>query len=163
MQKSITSTLQILQPALEDINHIKEVISPIFLISAAICCKIFEHFFKKLLIQICVNLGGYEGPWIENFFIDKFSLKPLSYFGGIFPLFVQWSDYGLMYRNISESVLFAELRAALRPNILYITVSQSNHGLKFLMKSDPNLIVMSAGGDGNIAIPLIKGRYCVAL
>lgn len=35
----------------------------------------------------------YSGPWIENYFIDRFVNKPLQSFGGIFPLFVQWTDY----------------------------------------------------------------------
>ena len=36
--------------------------------------------------------AGFRGPWIENLFIDKFIGKPLSYFGGLIPLFIQWTD-----------------------------------------------------------------------
>ena len=32
---------------------------------------------------------GYAGPWIENYFISHFIEKPLHYFGGMIPLFIQ--------------------------------------------------------------------------
>lgn len=37
----------------------------------------------------------YAGPWIENHFIDRFVDKPLHSFGGLIPLFVQWTDYNI--------------------------------------------------------------------
>ena len=103
--------------------------------------------------------GNFAGPWIENHFITHFLDKPLSYFGGIFPLFVQWSDYQLANKhNSTDMAMFEQLRAFLRPDVLYLAVSQANQGLEIFMKSDPNVLVMSAGGDGNIPIPLIKGE-----
>jgi hypothetical protein len=35
---------------------------------------------------------GYSGPWLENHFIEHFSALPLEAFGGLIPLFVQWTD-----------------------------------------------------------------------
>lgn len=103
--------------------------------------------------------GNYSGPWMENYFIDRFSSEKLNYFGGLFPLFVQWSDYQLRNRNsIPDNVMFDDIRAILRPNVLYIAVSQANHGLHYFSKFYPNVIVMNSGGDGNIPLPLIKGE-----
>ena len=36
--------------------------------------------------------ASFHGPWIENHFIQHFMSKPLSYFNGLIPLFVQWVD-----------------------------------------------------------------------
>lgn len=124
-----------------------------------------QHYVQLMNITsryrgIPVHSGGnYSGPWMENHFIDRFSEMPLSYFSGLFPLFVQWTDYQLRMRNsISDKEMFQEIRQVLRPNVLYLAVSQANHGLQFFVHMDPNVIVMSSGGDGNIPIPLIKGE-----
>ena len=34
--------------------------------------------------------ADYKGPWIENYFISYFMIKPLSFFNGLVPLFIQW-------------------------------------------------------------------------
>ena len=39
-----------------------------------------------------------------------------------------------------------------------MVVSQANYGIKFLMDKHPNVIIFSAGGEGNVPIPLIKGE-----
>ena len=103
--------------------------------------------------------ANYNGTWIEDQFIARFLTMPLSHFSGLFPLFVQWSDYGFAARarGLTQAQAFEPLRAFLRPDVLYVTVSQANNGLEFLHIGDPNVIVLSAGGDGNIPIPLIKG------
>jgi len=125
-----------------------------------------EAHYKELLQRTSIYRGhkphkggNFQGPWIENYFIDHFLGKPLSYFGGFFPLFVQWSDYQLARKhNSTDSSMFEPLRSFLRPNVLYLAISQSNLGLLFLMTSEPNVVIMNAGGDGNIPIPLIKGE-----
>jgi len=103
--------------------------------------------------------GGYTGTWIEDRFIAHFLDKPLSFFSGLFPLFVQWSDYGFAVRGrgLTHAQAFEPLRKFLRPNVLYLAVSQANSGLDFIQISDPNVLVLGAGGDGNIPIPLLKG------
>lgn len=114
------------------------------------------------------NWAGYGGPWIENHFIHHFIDKPLSYFGGMFPLFIQWTDihvnafmggngsmpnYDAMPQTISKF---------LRDDVIYITVCQDDEGLTSkLANLKPNILTFSAGGYGHIIIPLIKGdmRY----
>ena len=36
--------------------------------------------------------SAFQGPWLENHFISHFINKPLSYFSGLVPLFIQWTD-----------------------------------------------------------------------
>jgi hypothetical protein len=111
--------------------------------------------------------SNYKGPWIENLFIERFLSKPLEYFNGLIPLFVQWSDYHLFQkkniknkfnRSVNERDLFIEIRSFLRTNVIYITVSQANLGLQVFKDCCHNVLIMSAGGVGNIPIPLIKGN-----
>lgn len=97
--------------------------------------------------------AGYGGPWVENHFIETFLEKPFLYFNGFIPLFIQWVD--LMLNNKLPYV--AEiLRQILRPNVLYIAVSQSDTGLSYITERHPNILVISSGGYGHIPIPLIK-------
>lgn len=93
--------------------------------------------------------------------------KPFTYFNGIIPLFVQWSDYHLHYKRLTnpktsqeytEEEIFETVSSALRNNVLYMVVSQANYGIQFLMDKHPNVIIFSAGGEGNVPIPLIKGE-----
>ena len=158
----------------------------------------------------------YNGMWIENHFIATFKDRPLSAFGGLVPLFVQWVDYALvlkdgnlrcglqLYRahscsshfqfihrerhNItkvqyepghplyayeqpplppSPSCLtppsscrhgtFRDFYDLLRRDVLYFTVSQDNHGITALSRRFRNILVFSAGGEGHVPLPLIKG------
>ena len=104
-----------------------------------------------------VHYKGYNGPWIENYFIKNFINKPLRYFNGFIPLFVQWSDYKNIHKKYSTDVsMFNYIKHNLRPNVIYFTVSQANHGLAVFKESRPNVLVLSSGGVGNIAIPLLK-------
>jgi len=110
----------------------------------------------------------FSGPWIENHFISNFSSLPLSYFRGFVPLFVQWSDYDIGLRhNLSAAnirpprEMFRPLLRILRDDVLYMTVAQANDGLEFFLTRHRNVVVFSAGGDGNVAIPLIKGELPV--
>jgi hypothetical protein len=100
--------------------------------------------------------GGYEGPWIENHFIDKFIDKPLSYFNGLVPLFVQWVD--VMVAGGDWDKIVRLMREILRPDVLYFTVCQSDEGLKEVAFQHPNILTISAGGFGHIPIPLVKGE-----
>jgi hypothetical protein len=99
--------------------------------------------------------AGYNGPWIENYFIDKFIDKPLSYFNGLIPLFVQWVD--VMVNGDWDKILKL-MREILRPDVLYFTVCQSDIGLGEVALSHPNIFTISAGGFGHIPIPLVKGE-----
>ena len=106
--------------------------------------------------------SGYAGPWIENYFIDTFMNKNITYFNGFVPLFVQWTDYEVLYKyeyknTTSWTKMFQPLLSKLRTDMVYIIISQHNVGLRPINEQFPNAIVFSAGGDGHIPLPLIKG------
>ena len=67
--------------------------------------------------------ANYEGPWIENIFITEFYDKPLEYFNGFIPLFVQWIDTQIL-RGRHFDAIHHELNQILRPNVLYLAISQ---------------------------------------
>ncbi len=109
--------------------------------------------------------GYYREKWIENHFIDAFLDRPLSEFAGLFPLFLQWTDYDKnehdrdpRLTNRQRARLFHDVLKLLRHDVLYVTVSQANKGLEAVKWSHPNVLVINAGGEGNIPIPLIKGK-----
>lgn len=107
----------------------------------------------------------YHGPWIENHFIDHFLNKPLSYFNGLIPLFIQWTDIHVHYfSGIKNSSIPLHtdmpklVSSFLRKDVLYFALHQDDEGFTSkLLNLVPNIISMSAGGFGNIPIPLIKG------
>ena len=152
---------------------------------------IVEHY--KLLLQktekmrkLPVHHGaGYNGPWIENHYINHFMRQPLSYFNGLVPLFVQFvdihvNDFRTKVRpNPTLKSTAEELTALLRDDILYVAIrlglftlnkidvsghiivfaSQDDQGITAnLFEKKPNILVLSAGGYGHIPIPLIKGE-----
>ena len=108
--------------------------------------------------------SDYNGPWIENYFISNFIGKPLSYFNGLIPLFIQWVDIQVNeFTTKNDSIpryesLMAHMHRILRSDVLYVTVSQSDSGLSYRKKNFKNILVLSAGGYGHIPIPLIKGE-----
>ncbi len=112
--------------------------------------------------QSPIQLSGNENqePYIEKRFIDTFSRNNLTYFGGMVPLFVQWTDYQQLHKNESvkhdEHIMFREILKYMRPDVLYVTVAQANKGLS-LFRNVKNVLVLSAGGVGQIPIPLSKG------
>ncbi len=109
--------------------------------------------------------GYYREKWIENYFIDSFLDRPLADFSGLFPLFVQWTDYDKREHDRDPHLtanqrarLFQDVIKLLRHDVMYVTVSQANKGLAAVKWRHPNVLVINAGGDGNIPIPLIKGK-----
>jgi len=80
------------------------------------------------------------------------------------PLFVPWLGLFLHPPQPKgyDGRLGAELKAMLRPDVLYVAVSQNDEGLSTPERwagwpLDRNIIVLSAGGYGHVPIPLIKG------
>ena len=53
--------------------------------------------------------------------------------------------------------MYSEIKSLLRTDVLYFAVSQGNNGLKIFQNSNVHVLVLSSGGVGNIALPLIKG------
>jgi hypothetical protein len=101
------------------------------------------------------SYAGYSGPWIENIWIQRYSTASIETFGGIIPLFVNWVDSQLEGKL---DQIIKDLEKVLRPNVLYITVSQSDEGIHNFQYLHPNVLVLSAGGFGHVPIPLIKGE-----
>jgi hypothetical protein len=101
--------------------------------------------------------ANYEGPWIENQFISKYHNRSLHTFGGLIPIFVQWIDFQIL-RGRHFDHIYNELTGILRPNVLYVTISQGDVGLGKIGMRHPNILALSAGGFGHIPLPLIKGE-----
>lgn len=121
----------------------------------------------KTFRQVTVHpWADYPGPWIENLYIDHFIAKPLSYFSGLFPLFIQWTDIHCAEweepkntSNPTRELLRNTLKSVLRKDVLYVTVDQDDQGIfEPLAKEFPNILSLSAGGFGHVPIPLIKGE-----
>ena len=115
------------------------------------------------------NYAGYGGPWIENKWIAHFTpernVSEMMFrraFGPFVPLFVRWVDtwksdprgYGDVVRYTCDLLSSCHL---------YVTISQHDDGitarknsLPFSPCRDKNLLVLSAGGSGNVIIPLLK-------
>ena len=121
-----------------------------------------DHYLKILRLtkpfrRIQVHeYAGYNGPWLENIFITKFKDFPLYKFNGFIPIFIQWIDSQILRGRLFDNILMT-LSTVLRPNVIYLAVSQGDVGLGKIGKEFPNILVLSAGGYGHIALPLIKG------
>lgn len=104
------------------------------------------------------HYGDYSGPWIENYYIKHFIQKPLAYFSGMVPLFIQLVDAYLQQDNLLTDILNA-LDKKLRDDVIYVAISQLDFGMEHnFMKKRPNVLVLSAGGYGHIPLPLVKGN-----
>lgn len=109
---------------------------------------------------------GYFGPRIENhwinYFLSKLELSNYNleeYFpGGVIPLFIQWVDCG--HKKMTSEINHT-LATLIRPDYLYVTVSQGAEGLylwKHYNAYPENVFVFSAGGHGHTPIPLLNGE-----
>jgi hypothetical protein len=87
--------------------------------------------------------------------------RPLHSFNGLIPLYIQWIDTQIL-RGRYFDYIFYELKDLLRPNVLYVAVSQGDVGLGKIAFANPNILVLSAGGFGHIPLPLIKGELARA-
>jgi hypothetical protein len=98
----------------------------------------------------------YSGPWIENIFISHFQKATLKDLHGIIPLFVPWVDNQRTGDELWQEI-FKTLKAVLRPDVIYLAVSQGDIGLAKIGEYFPNVLVLSGGGFGHVPVPLIKG------
>jgi len=121
-----------------------------------------EHYEKLLditqpfRVQPFHSYAGYAGPWVENHWIFYFMGRSLSDFGPYIPIFVQWTDIKL-WGKPAFAEIERELLNVLRPDVMYVTVSQADDGLSSVTDLFPNILVLSAGGYGHVPIPLMKG------
>jgi len=104
--------------------------------------------------------AGYKGPWLENIFIEQFFDKPLSYFNGFIPLFIQWVDAVVLDGEKGQNVdsIHKLLGTHLRSDVIYLAISQNDAGLGKIGIAHPNMLVLSAGGFGHVPLPLVKGE-----
>ena len=105
--------------------------------------------------------AGYSGPWMENRFINGYFNASLHSFRGLIPLFIQWIDFQILRGRYFDYIL-EELDGILRPNVLYLAISQGDVGLGKIGMKHPNILAMAAGGFGHIPMPLIKGEISVS-
>ena len=103
---------------------------------------VFEHYqfllnatkqFRTITIHSYLD---YSGPWIENYYINFFINKPLEYFNGLIPLFIQFVDiHSFEFNNNISNVTYTfrnlsdYLISILRDDCIYIVVSQDDEGL----------------------------------
>lgn len=99
----------------------------------------------------------YSGPWIENHFISHFKGKSLLDMHGIIPLLIPWVD-NQRTGEVLWGDIFRTLKQLLRPNMIYLAVSQGDIGLAKIGEYFPNILVLSGGGFGHVPVPLIKGE-----
>jgi len=112
----------------------------------------------------------YRGPWIENRWAIQFLPKAAALdnhhfpevFGPYIPLLIPWTDIFMKFRKKYPTELIQALREVLEPDVIYITVCQNANGLpggNEMMQQlfeEYNILVLSSGGHGHVAIPLLK-------
>lgn len=94
------------------------------------------------------SYNGFPGPWIENLFISRYIDKPLSYFRGMIPIFVQFVDVHIVDRlnkshaNIPRyKQVVSTLLDVIRDDCIYVTVSQDDQGItEKLSRLRPNIL-----------------------
>ena len=124
--------------------------------------------------------AGFCGPWIENQWIStgfmsqnrsgkKSSKRLAEDFGPFIPILMPWND--LLHTDFWEyDKMLQTLRKSLRPDVAYITISEFTSGLVGrryelskdhfakrleIMKTIPNVLVVSPAGYGHVPIPHI--------
>jgi hypothetical protein len=118
------------------------------------------------------DYAGYSGPWIENVWIGLDAKAVFASLYPLIPVFIQNTDICVVHKELKPAAA-AFLRERLRPDFIYAMVTQHDRGLCVLeppegtedVKIDPcphqavNILHFSAGGYGNVPIPLIKGDF----
>jgi hypothetical protein len=116
---------------------------------------------------------GYRGPWMENYWqqyvqhqtstnLDNDNFHTV--FGPYIPLIPAWTDIYVMggYQGETGVELARALKQVLQTDVVYITVCQNDDGfpgnnrLFQQIQKEYNIVVLSSGGYGHVAIPLLK-------
>ena len=144
-----------------------------------------EHFeelnrtmsqFTKGVKPLCGKISaGYCGPWIENYWINQFSAiwknrkngtRLRDIFGPYIPIIFPFLDIFIPHFYRYPKGTLETLNQTLRPNVLYLAVSQCDDGIfghwpdrklvPFRQTDFPNMMVLSSGGYGHVPLPLFK-------
>lgn len=107
------------------------------------------------------SYATYNGPWIENYFYSYWQRneKRLSEENKIDRIYIPifWTDYYVKYGNFnSDNKIQNYINKNINPNKKYFTIVQNDDGI--LEKLPKNVLIFSAGGVGDIPIPLVKGE-----
>ena len=70
--------------------------------------------------------GGYGGPWVENWWIATFSGRPDESFGGLVPVFAQWTDGGVHKDKAGPGAVLQELAAVARDDVACVRRARSS-------------------------------------
>lgn len=107
---------------------------------------------------------GYQGPWIEDFFYKYWATNSIKSHFTYLPIF--WTDFFLHsqvhkyspkeFEKISHQITHI-LQQVILPDHLYFTVLEYDHPIWDWHQFPKNVLVFSAGGSGDIPIPLLKG------
>ena len=122
------------------------------------------------------NSSVYAGPWLEHAFIAHFlEGGRADLFYPLVPLFVPWTDVRLgpdggdgPYAELMQLLWgpagggAPDAHSALRQDIMYIALIQGDRffaesGIDNACRRFRNVVVLSASGWGDIAVPLVKG------
>mmetsp|Transcript_94434 Transcript_94434/g.243888 ORF Transcript_94434/g.243888 Transcript_94434/m.243888 type:complete len:441 (-) Transcript_94434:86-1408(-) len=134
----------------------------------------FQEIHDKLKPWLSVRpytTAAYNGTKIEDLWVSRsqeaMALRPegdklVPIFGPYIPLLVPWGN--IWYKDGKRRYphgFIDSLLSVLRPDVPYITVNRLSNGLPahhcdILMEWVPNLLVLSAGGYGHVALPLIN-------
>ena len=130
-----------------------------------------HRVMEKWLPFLPYDSGGYWGPKIEDTWVNRTRTliakrpkgqKLVDLFGPYIPLLRPWNDNWINGKPHWFPMGFlSSLLSVLRPEVPYITVSQNDDGLtgghcELMMDWVPNLLVLSAGGFGHVAVPLFN-------
>lgn len=104
---------------------------------------------------------GYRGPWMENVWLEAAACADYEAFYPLVPLFVQLTDPNTFNKDARSIKALLELFHGLRHDVIYVIVSEDDTGMGVLPPEDDcvtrNILLLSAGGWGNVALPLIMG------
>jgi hypothetical protein len=102
---------------------------------------------------------GFCGPWPEDTWISLAQTVPFSEFGPFVPFFVPWNRiyWHLIIVNRSNGLnTVKKIIELVTPNFLYVTVSTNSYGIggQANYSVPSNLLILSQGGSGHVALPL---------
>lgn len=120
-----------------------------------------NHFINVSKMRDCY--AGYCGPWEEQVWKTKYENASFDTFGPFVPLFI---PFVFLWRHRNSYLKqLTYVFSKLRPDMLYITVTQNDDGIEGgngHVDIPPNLFILSGGGKGHIPIMMYKGELPVS-